>query len=186
MYKKAEASFWTAEELDLANDYKDWERLSDDERHFITHVLAFFAASDGIVNENLVSNFADEVQVRTGRGPLPFSLRLTPSVPLARSADGCRTLRRAASTASKSPSRTFTPKSTHFSSTPLSRMPMRSSTSSMRLKPFRASRRRPSGHSSGPTSGSPHLRSALSRSPSWREFSFRDPSAPSSGSRSEV
>lgn len=51
MYKKAEASFWTAEELDLAHDYKDWESLSDDERHFVTHVLAFFAASDGIVNE---------------------------------------------------------------------------------------------------------------------------------------
>ena len=51
MYKKAEASFWTAEELDLAHDYKDWESLTDDERHFVKHVLAFFAASDGIVNE---------------------------------------------------------------------------------------------------------------------------------------
>lgn len=51
MYKKAEACFWTAEELDLAHDYKDWESLSNDERHFVTHVLAFFAASDGIVNE---------------------------------------------------------------------------------------------------------------------------------------
>lgn len=51
MYKKAEASFWTAEELDLAHDYKDWEGLTDDERHFVKHVLAFFAASDGIVNE---------------------------------------------------------------------------------------------------------------------------------------
>lgn len=44
MYKKAEASFWTAEELDLAHDYKDWQRLTDDERHFLSHVLAFFAA----------------------------------------------------------------------------------------------------------------------------------------------
>lgn len=51
MYKKAEACFWTAEELDLAHDHKDWEGLSDDERHFVKHVLAFFAASDGIVNE---------------------------------------------------------------------------------------------------------------------------------------
>lgn len=51
MYKKAEACFWTAEELDLAHDHKDWESLSDDERHFVKHVLAFFAASDGIVNE---------------------------------------------------------------------------------------------------------------------------------------
>jgi hypothetical protein len=54
MYKKAEASFWTAEEVDLAKDTMDWESLKDDERHFISHVLAFFAASDGIVNENLV------------------------------------------------------------------------------------------------------------------------------------
>jgi ribonucleoside-diphosphate reductase beta chain len=51
MYKQAENSFWTAEEVDLSADQKDWERLSDGERHFITHVLAFFAASDGIVNE---------------------------------------------------------------------------------------------------------------------------------------
>lgn len=51
MYKKAEACFWTAEELDLAHDHKDWESLTGDEKHFITHVLAFFAASDGIVNE---------------------------------------------------------------------------------------------------------------------------------------
>ena len=63
MYKKAEASFWTAEELDLAHDYKDWEKLTDNERHFVSHVLAFFAASDGIVNENLLMNFANEVQV---------------------------------------------------------------------------------------------------------------------------
>ena len=62
-YKKAEASFWTAEEIDLSNDLSDWnDRLSDDERHFIKHVLAFFAASDGIVNENLAENFVSEVQ----------------------------------------------------------------------------------------------------------------------------
>lgn len=61
-YKQAEASFWTAEEIDLSQDLKDWEGLNDGERHFISHVLAFFAASDGIVNENLVQNFADEVQ----------------------------------------------------------------------------------------------------------------------------
>ena len=67
MYKKAEASFWTAEELDLAHDYKDWEKLSDGERHFVSHVLAFFAASDGIVNENLAENFASEVQVAEAR-----------------------------------------------------------------------------------------------------------------------
>ena len=53
MYKDQMASFWTAEEIDLAQDIKDWERLSDNERHFIKYVLAFFAASDGIVLENL-------------------------------------------------------------------------------------------------------------------------------------
>lgn len=62
-YKKSEASFWTAEEIDLSNDLSDWnDRLNDDERHFIKHVLAFFAASDGIVNENLAENFVNEVQ----------------------------------------------------------------------------------------------------------------------------
>lgn len=61
-YKKAEASFWTAEEIDLGQDLKDWNNLNDGERHFITHVLAFFAASDGIVNENLAENFVSEVQ----------------------------------------------------------------------------------------------------------------------------
>ncbi len=62
-YKKSEASFWTAEEIDLAQDLVDWdEKLTDDERFFIKHVLAFFAASDGIVNENLAENFVAEVQ----------------------------------------------------------------------------------------------------------------------------
>nr|CAG4646284.1 EOG090X06TJ [Macrothrix elegans] len=67
MYKKAEASFWTAEEVDLSKDLKDWEGLQPSERHFISHVLAFFAASDGIVNENLVERFAQEVQVPEAR-----------------------------------------------------------------------------------------------------------------------
>jgi len=62
-YKKAEASFWTAEEIDLSQDLKDWESLNDNERHFISHILAFFAASDGIVNENLAENFISEVQI---------------------------------------------------------------------------------------------------------------------------
>ena len=61
-YKKSEASFWTAEEIDLSQDMKDWNNLNDGERHFISHVLAFFAASDGIVNENLAENFVNEVQ----------------------------------------------------------------------------------------------------------------------------
>lgn len=68
MYKKAEASFWTAEEIDLSKDLHDWNnRLNDDERYFISHVLAFFAASDGIVNENLLERFSGEVQVSEAR-----------------------------------------------------------------------------------------------------------------------
>lgn len=62
-YKKSEASFWTSEEIDLSQDIADWnDKLNHDERHFIKHVLAFFAASDGIVNENLAENFVSEVQ----------------------------------------------------------------------------------------------------------------------------
>jgi ribonucleoside-diphosphate reductase beta chain len=120
MYKKAEASFWTAEELDLAHDQKvgggagaacsgrrcgqptagldthlrpvvsvpptisrpcparapqDWVRLSDNERHFISRVLAFFAASDGIVNENLALNFSNEIQVPEARCFYGFQVR---------------------------------------------------------------------------------------------------------------
>ncbi|KXN83733.1 Ribonucleoside-diphosphate reductase small chain [Leucoagaricus sp. SymC.cos] len=68
MYKKAEASFWTAEEMDLSKDLRDWtNRMNDNERHFISHVLAFFAASDGIVNENLVERFSNEVQAAEAR-----------------------------------------------------------------------------------------------------------------------
>lgn len=63
MYKQHEASFWTAEEIDLSQDLTDWAKLSKDEKHFIKHILAFFAASDGIVNENLVINFMKEVQI---------------------------------------------------------------------------------------------------------------------------
>ncbi|HMW95968.1 MAG TPA: ribonucleotide-diphosphate reductase subunit beta, partial [Flavobacteriales bacterium] len=67
-YKKHEASFWTAEEIDLHADLADWSgKLNDDERYFIKHVLAFFAASDGIVNENLAENFLHEVQYPEAR-----------------------------------------------------------------------------------------------------------------------
>ncbi len=62
-YKKMEASFWTAEEIDLSQDLNDWNnKLSEDEKYFVKHILAFFAASDGIVNENLAENFVNEVQ----------------------------------------------------------------------------------------------------------------------------
>jgi len=67
MYKCAEASFWTAEEIDLSTDYKDWISLTDNERYFLKHVLAFFASSDGIVNENLAMNFSNEIQVPEAR-----------------------------------------------------------------------------------------------------------------------
>uniref|UniRef100_A0A0K2T5F8 Ribonucleosidediphosphate reductase subunit M2like [Takifugu rubripes] n=1 Tax=Lepeophtheirus salmonis TaxID=72036 RepID=A0A0K2T5F8_LEPSM len=68
MYKKAVASFWTVEEVDLSKDLIDWEeKLNDEERYFISRVLAFFAASDGIVNENIVERFTQEVQVTEAR-----------------------------------------------------------------------------------------------------------------------
>lgn len=67
MYEDSLAAFWTAEEIDLADDLKDWEKLTPDERHFIKHILAFFAASDGIVNENLASHFHNEVQYAEAR-----------------------------------------------------------------------------------------------------------------------
>eukprot|EP00746_Dinoflagellata_sp_MGD_P157336 gnl/MRDRNA2_/MRDRNA2_86184_c0_seq2.p1 gnl/MRDRNA2_/MRDRNA2_86184_c0~~gnl/MRDRNA2_/MRDRNA2_86184_c0_seq2.p1 ORF type:complete len:416 (+),score=104.25 gnl/MRDRNA2_/MRDRNA2_86184_c0_seq2:82-1248(+) len=76
MYKKHEASFWTAEEIDLSQDTKDWEKLNDSERHFIKHVLAFFAASDGIVLENLGDNFSTEVQVPEARAFYGFQIAM--------------------------------------------------------------------------------------------------------------
>ena len=63
MYKQSEANFWTTEELDLSKDTNDWAKLTSQEKHFIEHVLAFFAASDGIVNENLIERFCQEVQI---------------------------------------------------------------------------------------------------------------------------
>ena len=66
-YKRHMASFWTAQEIDLESDLADWRNLSNNERHFISHVLAFFAASDGIVNENLAVNFMQEVQIPEAR-----------------------------------------------------------------------------------------------------------------------
>ena len=63
MYKKAVSSFWTVEEIDLSKDMDDYTKLKDEEQHFIKNVLGFFAASDGIVNENLVERFCSEVQV---------------------------------------------------------------------------------------------------------------------------
>lgn len=67
MYKQAESSFWTVEEVDLLADLHDWNRLNPNEKHFISHILAFFAASDGIVNLNLVERFSNEVKVLEAR-----------------------------------------------------------------------------------------------------------------------
>ena len=68
MYKQAQASFWTVEEIDLSHDLWDWNgKLTNNERHFLSYVLAFFAASDGIVNENLVERFSNEVQAAEAR-----------------------------------------------------------------------------------------------------------------------
>lgn len=67
MYKKHMASFWTAEEIDLSQDTKDWVKLTKDEQHFLQHVLAFFAASDGIVLENILENFGLDVQLPEAR-----------------------------------------------------------------------------------------------------------------------
>ncbi|KAH8948563.1 hypothetical protein BDL97_11G100700 [Sphagnum fallax] len=76
MYKKAEASFWTAEEVDLSQDQKHWDALKSDERHFISHVLAFFAASDGIVLENLAGRFMREIQIPEARAFYGFQIAI--------------------------------------------------------------------------------------------------------------
>lgn len=76
MYLKAKASFWVPEEVHLQNDMRDWEKLTSDEKHFIKHVLAFFAASDGIVNENLVERFSQEVQLAEARSFYGFQIAI--------------------------------------------------------------------------------------------------------------
>jgi len=76
MYKKHEASFWTAEEIDLSQDAKDWDGLTDGERHFIKHILAFFAASDGIVLENLAAQFSSEIQIPEARAFYGFQMAM--------------------------------------------------------------------------------------------------------------
>ena len=76
MYKKAMASFWTAEEIDLYSDLDDWNNLNDQERHFISHILAFFSASDGIVNENLCLRFYNDVQIPEARAFYGFQIAM--------------------------------------------------------------------------------------------------------------
>ena len=67
MYKQAESSFWTVEEVDLSDDKKDFEKLTPNEQHFISHVLAFFATADGLVFDNIDANFGEEVQMREAK-----------------------------------------------------------------------------------------------------------------------
>lgn len=77
MYKRAEASFWTVEEVDLSQDMYDWEhKLTEDERYFVKHVLAFFAASDGIVMENVVERFMTDVQIPEVRSFYGFQIAI--------------------------------------------------------------------------------------------------------------
>jgi len=76
MYKKHEASFWTAEEIDLSTDKKDWDSLTNDERYFLEHILAFFAGSDGIVIENLATNFLQQVQLPEARAFYSFQIAI--------------------------------------------------------------------------------------------------------------
>jgi len=75
-YKEAVGNFWTTEEIDLSKDLRDWKKMTEDERHYILHVLAFFAASDGIVNENLAQNFANEVQISEARAFYGFQIAM--------------------------------------------------------------------------------------------------------------
>jgi len=76
LYKTHMAVFWTAEEIDFGADLTDWEKLTNDERHFISHVLAFFAASDGIVNENLALRFYNDVQIPEARAFYGFQIAM--------------------------------------------------------------------------------------------------------------
>jgi ribonucleotide reductase beta subunit family protein with ferritin-like domain len=121
MYKKAEASFWTTEEINLLADAVDWEQLSSTKQHFISHVLAFFAASDGIVNENLSSNLLQRSRHRKHN----------------------------ASTASKSPSKISTVKHTRFLSTHTSKILRRNDTFYEQSNRCPVSRERHSGRSNG-------------------------------------
>lgn len=76
MYKKHVASFWTAEELDISQDIRDWETLSENEKHFIKYILAFFAASDGIVLENLANRFFKDIQIPEARAFYGFQMAM--------------------------------------------------------------------------------------------------------------
>jgi ribonucleotide reductase beta subunit family protein with ferritin-like domain len=76
MYKKAEASFWTVEEVEIGQDLKDWDNLKKEEKHFISYVLAFFSSSDGIIMENLAMKFMCEVQIPEARSFYGFQIAI--------------------------------------------------------------------------------------------------------------
>ena len=76
MYKKAQSALWTAEEIDLSKDLNDWQELNENERHFIKHVLAFFAGSDGIINENLGLRFMNDVKIPEARAFYGFQIAM--------------------------------------------------------------------------------------------------------------
>ena len=80
MYKKQVDSFWVPQEVGLSQDLADWKKLSDDERHFISMVLAFFAGSDGIVQDNLAARFMGDVQLSEARAFMDFRLRWNPYI----------------------------------------------------------------------------------------------------------
>lgn len=139
MYKKAEASFWTAEEMDLSKDNHDWQnKLNDNERHFISHVLAFFAASDGIVNENLVERFSNEVQAAEARCFYGFQIMMYVI------SFGIRV-----SLLTVFTGKTSILRHTPSSSTPTSRTLLNASTFLMPSKLYHASRKRLTGLSNG-------------------------------------
>ena len=165
MYKKAEASFWTAEEMDLSKDLQDWNRLTNNERHFISHVLAFFAASDGIVNENLVERFSNEVQAAEARCFYGFQIMMcVPQLrqPCTRGIDDV-------------PGRTFTPRPTPCLSTRTSRIRLSATTCLTLSRLFRASRKRPTGRSGGSRISVPLSPSASLLSQLLKEFSSQAP-----------
>jgi hypothetical protein len=179
MYKKAEASFWTAEEIDLSKDLHDWNnRLNDDEKFFISHILAFFAASDGIVNENLVERFSGEVQIPEARCFYGFQIMMENI--------HSETYSLLIDTYIKEPAQRthlFNAIDTSMWPSPVAQPHIYDErhTNVVQSPP---SARRPTGHSSGSPTRSPLLPNASLPSPLSRVSSSAVPSHPSSGSRS--
>jgi hypothetical protein len=176
MYKKAEASFWTAEEIDLSKDLHDWNnRLNDDERYFISHVLAFFAASDGIVNENLLERFSNEVQVPEARCFYGFQIMMENI--------HSETYSLLIDTYVKEQAqRNHLFNAIETSKPPHTKLDKNDLTSAQ----FLASRRRLTGHADGSLTRSPPSLNDSLPSLLSRESSSVDRSHPSSGSRSVV